>query len=68
MADQTADSKPYDSTFKALICYCAELLVALINYAFGEQFDLDTAVTFLQSEVFVTDKGGETAERPIPAI
>ena len=54
---------PYDDVFKTLANDCRELLIPVVNEAFGEYFIGNEKITFYPNEHFINQKDGKEKER-----
>lgn len=50
---ETNHRKPYDDVFRTLLVDCPELVIPLINEAFGEHYDRNEKVTVHHNEFFI---------------
>lgn len=67
MSDENHDrivwSTPYDDVFRTLVVDCRQLIIPLLNEAFGEHYTGNEAIVFGQNEHYLRQQDGQAQKR-----
>lgn len=58
-----AGAMHYDDVFRTMLNDCRQLIIPLVNEAFGERYAGDEEIVLLANELFLKQKGGKESKR-----